>query len=350
MPVGLGDMAVWVSGGNTAPTVSSTNVGSLGTINEWDAAVTLTVTGTNFVASSVVRVNDVDMPTTYNSSTSLSARVRPGTSGCTSGAARSIKVYNPSPGGGTATAADTITFTAVTMPPTTNQTGRWDNAHLTTSGGNVTVAVDQSGNSRDLANSNTIPYSASESTFGNNPAADLPGTNSKFTSTVDLKTFLDSGSTDYICFCVAKVDTIDNTPTLSYEYDSLIGNARASMHLKYVDASNGKFFTRTYDGAHKVTADITFSLATAHVFMLRRAAAGAHYARVDLGTEQGIACGSTIFVTGGDKLMIGGGDFTTGTADCKIAAAVTYSAAVSATTQDRITRWIAWTYAALDLF
>jgi hypothetical protein len=60
---------------------------------------TLTVTGTNFVRSSVVRWNGVDRATTYVSATQLTA-VIPATDILTAGTAR-VTVFNPPPGGGT---------------------------------------------------------------------------------------------------------------------------------------------------------------------------------------------------------------------------------------------------------
>jgi hypothetical protein len=60
---------------------------------------TLTVTGTNFVTSSVVRWNGVDRATTYVSATQLRA-VIPAADILTAGTAR-VTVFNPPPGGGT---------------------------------------------------------------------------------------------------------------------------------------------------------------------------------------------------------------------------------------------------------
>src|SRR3989442_14383043 len=60
---------------------------------------TLTVTGTNLVASSVVRWNGADRATTYASATQLTAAI-PAADIRTAGTAR-VTVFNPPPGGGT---------------------------------------------------------------------------------------------------------------------------------------------------------------------------------------------------------------------------------------------------------
>lgn len=66
--------------------------------NVGDAQFTLTVNGTNFISSSVVRLNGSNRATTYIGSTQLTAII-PATDMLT-GAAKNITVYNPSPGGG----------------------------------------------------------------------------------------------------------------------------------------------------------------------------------------------------------------------------------------------------------
>jgi hypothetical protein len=67
---------------------------------------TLTVTGTNFVRSSVVRWNGVDRATTYVSATQLTA-VIPATDILTAGTAR-VTVFNPPPGGGTSNSVNFV--------------------------------------------------------------------------------------------------------------------------------------------------------------------------------------------------------------------------------------------------
>ncbi len=77
-------------------------------------AFTLTVNGTNFVATSVVRWNGSNRTTTYVSATQLTAAIS--ASDIASQGTRTVTVFNPTPGGGTSGGR---TFT-ITAPPTNN--------------------------------------------------------------------------------------------------------------------------------------------------------------------------------------------------------------------------------------
>lgn len=77
------------------------------------ATFTLTVNGTNFVPSSVVRFAGSDRTTTYVSATQLTATIP--ASDLTALGAFNITVFNPAPGGGTSNAQ---TFTITPAPPT----------------------------------------------------------------------------------------------------------------------------------------------------------------------------------------------------------------------------------------
>jgi subtilisin len=66
------------------------------------AAFTLVATGSGFVAASVIRWNGADRPTTFVSSTQLSAAI-PSTDLAVSGTAQ-VTIFSPAPGGGTSTA------------------------------------------------------------------------------------------------------------------------------------------------------------------------------------------------------------------------------------------------------
>ena len=87
------------SGTNPVPVISSLNPASAAA---GSAAFTLTVTGSSFVSSSVVKWNAVNLTTTYVSTTQLQAVV-PLANVATAGTA-SITVYTASPGGGTSSA------------------------------------------------------------------------------------------------------------------------------------------------------------------------------------------------------------------------------------------------------
>ena len=68
--------------------------------------LTLTITGTNFVRTSVARWNGTDRPTTYVSATQLTV-VIPASDLLTAGTAR-VTVFNPAPGGGTSNAVSLV--------------------------------------------------------------------------------------------------------------------------------------------------------------------------------------------------------------------------------------------------
>jgi YD repeat-containing protein len=97
---------------NSAPTLSSIvpNSAAVGS-----GAFTLTVNGTNFVSGSKVRWNGSDRTTTFVSSTKLTAAIL-ATDDAATGTAQ-VTVFNPTPGGGTSTAA-TFTITATNPVPT----------------------------------------------------------------------------------------------------------------------------------------------------------------------------------------------------------------------------------------
>lgn len=93
---------------NPLPTTVSISPNSK---NVGDSGFTMTVTGTNFVSGSTVRIGGSNRVTTYGSSTSLTAAIL--TSDMTSAATLSINVFNPTPGGGTSNAQ---TFTVTPAP------------------------------------------------------------------------------------------------------------------------------------------------------------------------------------------------------------------------------------------
>lgn len=77
-------------------------------------ALTLTVNGTNFVATSVVRWNGSNRTTTFVSASQLTAAIS--AADIASQGTRTVTVFNPAPGGGT---SGNLTFT-VSAPQTTN--------------------------------------------------------------------------------------------------------------------------------------------------------------------------------------------------------------------------------------
>jgi subtilisin family serine protease/uncharacterized cupredoxin-like copper-binding protein len=85
--------------GITLPVPALTSV-SPPAINAWGPGFNLTVTGTSFFHSSVVRLNGVARPTTYLSPTTLTAAIPAGDIASTAATA-TITVFTPAPGGGT---------------------------------------------------------------------------------------------------------------------------------------------------------------------------------------------------------------------------------------------------------
>ena len=90
---------------NPAPVISAI---SPTYINSGVSAFTLSVTGSSFISSSVVKWNSTSLTTTYVSATNLTASV-PASLVAGTGTA-SVTVYTPTPGGGTTSA---VTFTVI---------------------------------------------------------------------------------------------------------------------------------------------------------------------------------------------------------------------------------------------
>ncbi len=97
--------------GNPVPHITTLDPS---TATAGDPGFTLTVNGSNFVINCVVKWNGSDRPTTYVNAGQLTAQISggdipfPGT--------KNVTVFNPTPGGGTSTAA---TFTIAPSPSQT---------------------------------------------------------------------------------------------------------------------------------------------------------------------------------------------------------------------------------------
>jgi hypothetical protein len=81
-------------------------------------AFTLTVNGSNFVPTSVVRWNGADRPTTFVSDTRLTAAIA--ASDITTGGTAQVTVYTPAPGGGTSAASSFAIQQPVSAPTITS--------------------------------------------------------------------------------------------------------------------------------------------------------------------------------------------------------------------------------------
>jgi len=112
---------------NRRPVLTSLNPAS---VAAGVSSFTLLVNGSNFISSSVVRVNGADRPTTYTNPTLLQATIQAGDVAAV-GAAQ-VTVFTPPPGGGTATA---VPLTIVTRPTLAV------NTTTATAGASVTVTL-----------------------------------------------------------------------------------------------------------------------------------------------------------------------------------------------------------------
>ena len=97
---GTSNTASFVVSGNPVPTITGLNPSSA---TPGGPGFTLTVNGTGFIASSVVRWKGVDRPTTYVNSTQLTADIA--AADIAAAGTASVTVFNPTPGGGTSNAA-----------------------------------------------------------------------------------------------------------------------------------------------------------------------------------------------------------------------------------------------------
>ena len=100
---------ITISGNNPVPAITSISPNSA---TQNTAAFTLTVNGTGFIQSSVIRWKGADRPTTYVSNTQLTAQI-PASDLTTAGAA-AVTVFNPAPGGGSSNSVD---FTVIPPNP-----------------------------------------------------------------------------------------------------------------------------------------------------------------------------------------------------------------------------------------
>ena len=94
---------------NPVPTIAAINPS---TVSSGGPSFVMTVTGTGFVQSSVVRINNTDRATTFVSATEVRATIQAGD--IVNGGTANITVFNPAPSGGTSNA---VTLTINFAPP-----------------------------------------------------------------------------------------------------------------------------------------------------------------------------------------------------------------------------------------
>ena len=253
---------------NGAPTVTSISPTSA---NAGSSNTTLTVTGTNFVSTSVVQWNGTSLSTTYGGSTTLTATIP--TAYLTTGGTFTVTVFTPSPAGGSGgvtTSAPSFTVnnltpTVTTINPTNTAAG--GNAFtLTVNGTNFvsTSVVNWNGSARSTTYVSTTQVTAAIT------AADIL-TAGTFPVTV-TNPAPGGGTSNSVNFTVnAAAPTITSISPTS-------GNAgRSAFTLtvngaNYVSGSstvnwNGSARTTTYVSQTQLTAAITAAdVATAGTF------------------------------------------------------------------------------------
>ncbi|MBI2987903.1 MAG: hypothetical protein HYY45_14160 [Deltaproteobacteria bacterium] len=138
---------------NPAPSASSL---SPSRTRAGGAGFTLTVNGSNFVASSVVRWNGSDRTTTFVSSTQLQASI-PSSDISTAGTAQ-VTVFNPTPGGGTSSG---LTFTIFEGFTLTARKGGSGKGTVTSSPAGINCNADCTETSADYENGTSVTLTAS---------------------------------------------------------------------------------------------------------------------------------------------------------------------------------------------
>src|SRR5207249_5550820 len=102
-----------VSVANPTPTISTLSPSS---VAAGSGPFTLTVTGTNFVSTSKVRLNGVERTTTFVSATRLTAAILAGDVAA-AGSNPAVTVVNPSPAGATSNATTLTVNSGPTVTP-----------------------------------------------------------------------------------------------------------------------------------------------------------------------------------------------------------------------------------------
>ncbi len=125
---------------NPVPSLTSISPSSA---NAGDGEFTLTVNGSSFISSSVVRWGGANRTTTFGSATQLTAAIP--ASDLAAGASVSVTVFNPAPGGGTSAAA-TFTISSgvpilTSLSPSASPAGTTDFTMIVIGSGFVSTSV-----------------------------------------------------------------------------------------------------------------------------------------------------------------------------------------------------------------
>lgn len=242
---------------NPVPTTTSI---SPSTKNAGDPGFTLTVNGTNFVSTSVVRLNGIDKTTTFASSTQVTAVIL--ASDITSSGTSTVAVFNPAPGGGVSNSAiftvAPVATQFVILPPGNGTAG----VPVT-----VTIQAQKSDGSLDANYNNGVTLVKSGSATGGGLVAVTNGVGTSTISdtlaeTVHLSlsdtqgTGLAVSSTQDIIFSAGAVNKfVLNDP----------GDMNAKTRLGYVVTRKDQYNNMVTSGASSVYL-YTSSTSSAHRF------------------------------------------------------------------------------------
>ncbi len=235
---------------NPAPTASSISpstclVGATG--------FTLTVTGSDFISSSVINWNGTPLTTTYVSATSLTASV-PANLVASSGTAN-VTVTNASPGGGTSSPALTFTITAAptisSISPDTATAGDPDTT-ITITGTNYQTGIEAEWNGTPFTTIIIDPQDAGAVI----PASDLTAAGTFNITVVNP----DTGASSAYSFTVN--NPVPTTSSMS-PASMLVGSADTTLSVAgtgFVSSSvvnwNGSPLATTYVSSTSLTATI----------------------------------------------------------------------------------------------
>lgn len=190
-----GPASLYIDAAPPAPTVTSVSPSS---VPAGVGATPVTVTGAYFVNTSTVLVDGVARPTTYVSSTSLTALL-PGTD-FTSAGTRAISVFTPSPGGGTSGTVNLTVSAAPDVPSITSITP----TSRPVNGGQITLTVIGA----NFVNGSTVHVDGSS-------RSTAFGSLNQLTATLPASDFLSAGSRAITVVTPAPGGGTSNAATLS---------------------------------------------------------------------------------------------------------------------------------------
>ncbi len=273
------------TGGNLVPTTTSISPSSK---TAGDAGFTMTVVGTNFIASSTVNFNGSARVTTYASSTQLTVAIL--TSDLITAGTSSITVFNPAPGGGTSNAQVFTVNVANNPVPTTTSISPSSKIvgdatfTLTVNGTNFIAGsvVNFNGSAR------TTTFVSATQLTASIPASDLLVTG---TSSITVFNPTPGGGTSN-----SQTFSVNNpTPTTTYisPNTKMIGDSAFTMTVMGTNFLSGAVVK--FNGSARTTAFISSTQLTASILASDLLAAGTYLVVVTNPAPSGGDSNSQIF-------------------------------------------------------